>query len=139
MMKKVLFTILILLGVAGLGGSYLWFVGQMERSERAKVVCSDVQIAVKGDGSNLIGTDDILEIIGGRKGIVGIQADSVDLCTIEQKISACGEILDSRTARCRSISATVTQRCGSCVRTASSTATPRVTSSRYATPPTSRW
>ena len=96
MLKKVLFTILILLGVAGLGGCYIWLVGRMERTERAKVVCPEVCIAVKGDGSNLIGKDDILEIIGGGKGIVGMKADSVDLCAIEQKLSECGEILDSQ-------------------------------------------
>ena len=99
MLKKVLFTILILLGVSGLGGCYIWLVGRMERTERAKVVCPEVRIAVKGDGSNLIGTDDILEIIGGGKGIVGMKTDSVNLCTIEQKLSACGEILDSQAYR----------------------------------------
>ena len=99
MLKKVLFTILIILGVSGLGGSYLWLVSRMERAERAKVVCGDVQIAVKGDGSNLIGTEDILEIIGGGRDIVGQKADSVDLCGIERKLAECGEILDSQAYR----------------------------------------
>ncbi len=96
MLKKVLLTILILLGVAGLGGCYLWLVGRMERTERAKVVCPEVRIAIKGDGSNLIGKDDILEIIDGGKGIVGMKADSVDLCGIERKLAECGEILESQ-------------------------------------------
>lgn len=99
MLKKVLFTILIILGVSGLGGSYLWLVTRMERAERAKVVCPEVRVAIKGDGSNLIGTEDILSIIGGGRGIVGMQADSVDLCGIEQKLAACGEILDSQAYR----------------------------------------
>ena len=99
MLKKVLLTILIILGVAGFGGCYIWFVGQMERAERAKVVCGDVRIAIKGDGSNLIGTDDIMGIIGGGRGIVGMKADSVDLCGIEQKLATCGEILDSQAYR----------------------------------------
>ena len=100
MLKKVLLTILILLGVIGLGGSYIWFVGRMAERERGKVLCKDIRIEIKGDGSDLIGTDDIYGIIGGGADVVGRPADSVDLYAIEQKLSQCGEILESQ-AWCR--------------------------------------
>ena len=100
MLKKVLLTVLILLGVIGLGGSYLWFVGRMAARERGKVLCKDIRIDIKGDGNDLIGTDDIFGVIGGGAEIVGRPADSVDLFAIEQKLSECGEIQESQ-AWCR--------------------------------------
>ena len=96
MLKKILLTILILLGTSGLGGSYLYFVGRMALKERAQVVCKEVRIHIKGDGSNLIAKDDIYGLIGGERSLVGCKADSIDLCGIEQTLAQCGEILDNQ-------------------------------------------
>jgi len=96
MLKKVLLTLLIILGVSALGGCYIWLVGNMERKERAQVVCKEIRINIKGEGNNLISTEDIYDIIGEGKGIVGSKADSVDLCEIERKLAGCGEILDNQ-------------------------------------------
>ena len=99
MLKKVLLTLLVFLGTAALGGSYLFFAGRMAKKEAGEVRCGAIRIVVDGEGNRVLDERDVLALLEEGNGILGQKADSIDLYAIEGRLSQCGEILSNQVFR----------------------------------------